>query len=88
MRVEVISKDVGEGENGAKAYVTHPQTPWKTQMRISKWRQWKNELGYVPLFTTFQGVRRACWSSKMGIKMSDKWVNYSYLFAQTKKWIG
>jgi hypothetical protein len=25
----------------------HPRTPWKIQMRIWKWKQWK-ELGYVP----------------------------------------
>jgi hypothetical protein len=24
------------------------------------------------------GGKRACWSSEMGIRMSDKWVNYSH----------
>jgi hypothetical protein len=30
------------------------------------------------------GVERVCWSSRMGIRMNDKWVNYSYGLAQTK----
>jgi hypothetical protein len=27
--------------------MTHPQTPWKIQMRVRKWK-WRKELGYVP----------------------------------------
>jgi hypothetical protein len=30
------------------------------------------------------GVKRLCWSSKMRTKKNDKWVNYSYRYAQTK----
>ncbi len=33
-------------------------------------------------------VRGVCWSSKIGIRMSDKWVNYSYGLAQTKQQVG
>jgi len=35
----------------------------------------------------FKG-RGACWSSEMGIKMSDKQVNYSHECAQTKQQLG
>jgi hypothetical protein len=31
------------------------------------------------------GVRRVCWSSKMGNETSGKWVNYSYEYAKTKQ---
>jgi hypothetical protein len=31
------------------------------------------------------GVRMACWSSRMGTKMSGKRVNYSYESTQTKQ---
>ncbi len=30
------------------------------------------------------GVKRVCWNSKMGTRMSDKRVNYSYQSIQTK----
>jgi hypothetical protein len=30
-------------------------------------------------------VRGACWSSRMGIRTNDKWVNYSCGFTQTKQ---
>jgi len=33
-------------------------------------------------------VRNACWSSEMGTKMSDKWVNYSHGPAQNKQQVG
>ncbi len=26
------------------SHLMHPQTPLKTQMRVQKWKQWKNEL--------------------------------------------
>ncbi len=28
--------------------LTHPQTPWKTQMRMPKWKQQKKKLMHVP----------------------------------------
>jgi hypothetical protein len=31
------------------------------------------------------GVRRVCYSFGMGIKTSDKWVNYLHGLAQTKQ---
>jgi hypothetical protein len=31
------------------------------------------------------GGKEACWSSGMGIKMNDKWVNYSHGPTQTKQ---
>jgi hypothetical protein len=35
----------------------------------------------------FRG-KRVCWSSEMQTRMSDKWVNYSYQFAQIKQQVG
>jgi hypothetical protein len=29
-------------------------------------------------------VKGVCWGSGMGIRTSDKWVNYSHRYAQTK----
>jgi hypothetical protein len=34
------------------------------------------------------GVRKVCLNSKMGIRMNDKWVTYSYGLAQTKQQVG
>jgi hypothetical protein len=34
------------------------------------------------------GGRRACWSSRIGIRKSDKQVNYSHGPAQTKQQVG
>ncbi len=34
------------------------------------------------------GGRRACWSSGMGTRKSDKQVNYSHRLAQTKQQVG
>jgi hypothetical protein len=42
------------------------------------------ELSTLPGSHHFEG-RGACRSSKMGIKDSDKWVNYSHSLPQTKK---
>jgi hypothetical protein len=49
----------------------HPQIPWKIQMWILKWRQWKKKLKYVLLLATF-------WEGKRGmLKLwdgdQDKW---------------
>jgi hypothetical protein len=45
----------------------------------------KEGVGVCSLAHNISGVKGACRSSEMGIKMSDKWVNYSYGFAQTKQ---
>jgi len=34
------------------------------------------------------GGRGACWKSEIGIKVSDKRVNYSHELAQTKQQVG
>jgi len=33
-------------------------------------------------------VRKVCGSSEMRTRTSDKWINYSYRFAQTKQQVG
>ncbi len=35
-------------------------------------------LGVCSFTLNTSGVKKACWSSEMKTKMSDKWVNYSY----------
>jgi hypothetical protein len=40
------------------------------------------------LIPSISKVRNACWSSEMGTKMSDKWVNYSHGPAQSKQQVG
>jgi hypothetical protein len=37
--------------------------------------------------STFR-VKGVCWSSGMGIRTSDKHVDYSYQFTQTKQQVG
>jgi len=34
------------------------------------------------------GLGGVCWSAKIGIRMSDKWVNYLYGPAQIKQQVG
>jgi hypothetical protein len=45
-------------------------------------------VGVRYLARNISGVRRACWSSRTGTKMNDKWVNYSHGPAQTKQQVG
>ncbi len=40
------------------------------------------------LIHSISKVRNACWSSEMGTKMSDKWVNYSHGPTQNKQQVG
>ncbi len=40
------------------------------------------------LIRNISGVRNVCYSSKMGIRMNDKRVNYLYGPAQTKQQVG
>jgi len=65
----------------------HPQTPGKTQMWVPKWKQQKNELGYVLSLLALWGKKRMM-ESGMGIKINDKWVNYAYRSTQTKQKVG
>jgi hypothetical protein len=65
--------------------MTHPHTPWRTQMRVQKWKHKKKELGVHSLAQNILGVREVCWRFKIGIKKSDKHVNYSHGPAQTKQ---
>jgi hypothetical protein len=44
----------------------------------------EKRIGVHFLFRNTFGVKGACWSSKIRIKRSDKWVIYSYRSAQTK----
>jgi hypothetical protein len=48
----------------------------------------KEIVGIHSLICNILGVRGACWSSKMGTRMSGKWVNYSYGPTQTKQQVG
>jgi hypothetical protein len=48
----------------------------------------KNKIGAHSLTCSTFEVRRACWSSRMKTRMSDKQINYSYRFAQTKQQVG
>jgi hypothetical protein len=68
--------------------ISHSQAPWKIHMwiqtenteRIMSWDMFPNS-------QHFRG-RGACCSSRMGIRISDKQVNYSYKPAQTKQQVG
>jgi hypothetical protein len=42
-------------------------------------------VGVCSLVCSILKVRKACWSFEMGIKTSDKQVNYSYQSAQSKQ---
>jgi hypothetical protein len=42
-------------------------------------------VGVCSLAHNISEVRGACWNFGMGIKMSDKQVNYSYGLAKTKQ---
>ncbi len=44
----------------------------------------KRSWGTFPNLQHFGG-RGACWSSKMGIRMNDKQINYSHGHTQTKQ---
>jgi hypothetical protein len=63
--------------------VTHPQATWYIQLQIQgennkRMKGW----GMLPNLQHFRG-RRACWSSRMGTRTSDKQVNYSHEPTQT-----
>jgi len=48
----------------------------------------KKRVGVHSLVRNTSGVRGACWSFGMGTRINDKWVNYLYGPAQTKKQVG
>jgi len=48
----------------------------------------KEIVGACSLAHNTLGVKRACWSFRMGTKKSDKHVNYSYQSSQTKQQVG
>ncbi len=50
---------------------------------IERKRSW----GTFPSSQHFKD-RVASWSSEMGTRMNDKWVNYSHGLAQTKQQVG
>jgi len=42
--------------------MTHPQVPWWIQLRVQRWKWWKEkELGHIPWLAALWG-RGACWS--------------------------
>jgi hypothetical protein len=53
------------------------------KVKIIKERVWVHFLA-----CSISGVRRACWSFRMGTRTSDKWVNCSYGPTQTKQQVG
>jgi hypothetical protein len=62
----------------------HPHT----QTRVQKWKTTEEGVGgMLPSLQHFEG-KRACCSSKMGTRTSDKQVNYSHELAQTKQQVG
>jgi hypothetical protein len=66
----------------------HPQNSLKDsnvspQMKIIE----EERVGARSLARNILGVRGACWSFGMGTKKSDKHVNYSYQYTQTKQQI-
>jgi hypothetical protein len=69
--------------------VMHPQLLWWTQLSVPKGennertRSWGTLLG-----SQHFGSRGACWSFGMGIRKSDKQVNYSHRLAQAKQQVG
>ncbi len=74
-------------------WVLHPK--WRTPKLLDRlnWES-KNEnngrkMSWGTFFISqhFKG-RGACWSSRMGSRMSDNWVNYSHRSTQTKQWVG
>jgi hypothetical protein len=68
--------------------MTHPQTPWWTQLRVQMWKQKKDkELGHIPWFVTLRGYRGML-ELQDGITTSDKRVNYSHGPTQTKQQVG
>jgi hypothetical protein len=65
-----------------------PPSSLMDSMQVQKWRHWKEkELGAFPDSQHFGG-RRACWSSRMGIRKINKQLNHSHGPTQTKQRLG
>jgi hypothetical protein len=54
--------------------------------KVKTTKEEKNRARYF-VCSTFR-IKGVCWSSGMGIKTSDKHVDYSYQFTQTKQQVG
>ncbi len=65
----------------------HPQNSLKDLNASLKVKTMEG-VGVHSLTCSTLGIRRACWNSRMWIRTSDKWVNYSYGPAQTKQQVG
>jgi hypothetical protein len=48
----------------------------------------EKKVGACSLVRNTFGVRKACWNFGMRTTISDKHVNYSYQFTQTKQQVG
>jgi hypothetical protein len=66
----------------------HPQTPWKIQMWVRRWKQQKKKVRVCSLTRNISRVRGACWSFRMGSRTSGELVNYSHKPTQTKEQVG
>jgi len=54
----------------------------------SKMKTLEKGVGVCCIVHNTSRVRRVCWSFEMGIRTSDKLINYSCGFAQTKEQVG
>ncbi len=53
--------------------LTRSLTPWRIQMWVPNWKQWKSkESGHAPWLITLWRGRKACWSSRLGLGRIDK----------------
>jgi hypothetical protein len=48
----------------------------------------KERVGAHSLTHNTSRVKKACWSSKIWIRLNEKHVNYSYQYPQTKQQVG
>jgi hypothetical protein len=62
----------------------HPQNSLKDSNVSLKVKTMEEGIGVHSLIRNTLGVKGVCWSFGMGIRMNEKWVNYSYGLAQTK----
>jgi hypothetical protein len=58
----------------SRSYLTHPQIPW-LNCKFKGENNKKIESGSMFFGSQHFGGKNACWSSKMGIRMSDKQIN-------------
>jgi hypothetical protein len=65
-----------------------PPNSLKDSTMSSKVKTMTKKIQVYFLIRNISGVRNVCYSSKMGIRMNDKRVNYLYGPAQTKQQVG